>query len=175
MTLGIIGTGRIGANVARKGKFGFGMNVVYYDVNRNEALEKESGAVFHPSIEDILKISDIVSIHVPLMESTYHLINAERLALMKPTAYLINTSRGSVIDENALVSALERGVIMGAGLDVFEYEPKLAKGLAKLPDIVLTPHIASATEEARIEMAKVSAENIIDCLEGRVPRNNVVK
>jgi glyoxylate reductase len=174
-TLGIIGTGRIGANVARKGRFGFGMNVVYYDVKRNEELEKEDGAKFYPTVEEVLKISDIVSLHVPLMESTHHLINAERLKLMKPSSYLINTSRGPVIDENDLVWALRNGIIKGAGLDVFEFEPKLVSGLAALPDVVITPHIASATEEARLEMSKVAAENIIDCMEGVAPRNNVVK
>jgi glyoxylate reductase len=174
-TLGIIGTGRIGANVARKGRFGFGMNVVYYDVKRNEELEKEDGAKFYPTVEEVLKISDIVSLHVPLMESTHHLINADRLKLMKPSSYLINTSRGPVIDENDLVWALKNGIIKGAGLDVFEFEPKLVSGLAVLSDVVITPHIASATEEARLEMATVSAQNIIDCMEGVAPRNNVVK
>ncbi len=173
-TLGIIGTGRIGANVARKGKFGFGMNVIYYDIKRNEELEKQDAAIFCPTVEEVLKKSDIVSIHVPLLESTHHLINGDRLNLMKSSAYLINTSRGPVIDENALVYALENKIIKGAGLDVFEFEPKLAKGLTKLADVVITPHIASGTEEARQEMALVSTQNIIDCLEGRVPTNNVV-
>ena len=173
-TLGIIGTGRIGANVARKGKFGFGMKVIYYDVIRNEKLEAEDSATFCHTVEEVLKISDIVSIHVPLLDSTHHLMNAERLKMMKNTAYLINTSRGPVIDEFALVDALKKGIIKGAGLDVYEFEPKLTKGLAKLSNVVLTPHIASGTMEARLEMARVSAQNIIDCLEGRVPRNNVV-
>ena len=174
-TLGIIGTGRIGANVAHKGKFGFGMNVIYYDVKRNEALEKEIGAVFYPTVEEVLAKADIASIHVPLLDSTHHLINADRLGMMKKTAYLINTSRGPVIDENALVEALQRGVIKGTGLDVYEFEPKLAKGLAKLPNVVLTPHIASGTEEARLEMATVCAENTVDYFDGEVPRNNVVQ
>ncbi len=174
-TLGIIGTGRIGANVARKGRFGFGMNVAYYDVKRNEELEKEDGAKFYPTVEEVLKISDIVSLHVPLMDSTHHLINIDRLKMMKPSAYLINTSRGPVIDENDLVYALKNKIIKGAGLDVFEFEPKLVSGLAKLSDVVITPHIASATEEARLEMSKVSAQNIIDCMGGVIPRNNVLK
>lgn len=174
-TLGIIGTGRIGANVARKGKFGFGMNVVYYDIKRNEELEKDDAAVFCPTVEDVLRTADIVSIHVPLMDSTHHLMNADRIKMMKPNAYLINTSRGPVIDEIALVDALKNKVIKGAGLDVFEFEPNLAKGLSKLNNVVLTPHIASATEEARQEMSLVSAQNIIDCMEGVVPRNNVVQ
>lgn len=174
-TLGVIGTGRIGANVAHKGKFGFGMNVVYYDVKRNEAMEKEYGAVFFPTVEEVLKQADIVSIHVPLLDSTHHLINAERLKLMKKTAFLINTSRGPVIDEYALVIALQNETIRGAGLDVFEFEPELAKGLAKLSNVVLTPHIASGTEEARLEMATVAAQNVVDYLSGQVPRNNVVQ
>ncbi len=173
-TLGILGTGRIGADVAHRATNGFGMNVVYYDVKRNEQLEKDFGAIFYPTVEEVLKVSDVVSIHVPLLESTRHLINAERLRIMKPTAYLINTSRGPVVDENALVEALEQGIIRGAGLDVFEFEPKLASGLAKLPNVVLTPHIASGTEEARHEMAVIAASNIIDVLEDGVARNSVV-
>ncbi len=172
-TLGIIGTGRIGADVAHRGKNGFSMNIAYYDVKRNEALEKECGAVFYPTVEEVLKIADVVSIHVPLLDSTHHLMNADRLRVMKKTAYLINTSRGPVIDENALVVALRDGVIRGAGLDVFEFEPALAKGLAKLPNVVMTPHIASGTEEARLDMARLSAQNIIDCLEGKIPQNVV--
>jgi glyoxylate reductase len=174
-TLGILGSGRIGADVAHRGKNGFGMNIVYYDVVKNEALEKEYGATFYSTVDEVLKVADVVSIHVPLLPSTQHLINADRLKMMKPTAYLINTSRGPVVDEVALVEALSRGIIRGAGLDVFEFEPKLAKGLAKLPNVVMTPHIASGTEEARLDMARLSALNIIDTLEGRVPANNVVK
>lgn len=173
-TLGIIGSGHIGSDVAHRGKNGFGMNIAYYDIKRNEKLEKDFGAVFYTTIEEVLKISDVISLHVPLLDSTKHLINSDRLKLMKPTAYLINTSRGTVIDENALVEALTNGVIRGAGLDVYEFEPKLAPGLAKLPNVVLTPHIASGTDEARYDMAVLSANNIIDVMEGGVPRNSVV-
>lgn len=172
-TLGIIGTGKIGSDVAHRGRHGFGMNIAYYDVVRNESLEKDFGATFYANIDDVLKIADVVSLHVPLLDSTRHLINAERLKIMKPTAYLINTSRGPVIDENALVTALQNGVIKGAGLDVFESEPELAKGLAELLNVVLTPHIASATDESRHDMAILSASNIIDALEGSKPRNLV--
>jgi glyoxylate reductase len=172
-TLGILGTGRIGADVAHRAKNGFGMNVAYYDVKRNEQLEKDFGAVFYPTVEEVLKISDVVSIHVPLLPTTHHLINADRFKMMKPTAYLVNTSRGPVVDEVALVEALEKGIIRGAGLDVFEFEPKLAKGLAKLTNVVLTPHIASGTEEARIDMATLAATNIINTLEGGRPQNMV--
>ncbi len=173
-TLGILGTGRIGADVAHRAKNGFGMNVAYYDIKRNEQLEKDYGAQFYPTVEEVLAVSDVVSIHVPLMESTHHLMNAERLAKMKKGAFLINTSRGPVIDEVALVSALQNGVIRGAGLDVFEFEPKMAKGLAKLPNVVLTPHIASATEEARLDMATLAASNIISFLETGKANNPVV-
>ncbi len=172
-TLGIIGSGRIGADVALRGKNGFGMNIAYYDVVKNEALEKEYGATFYPSVDEILKIADVVSIHVPLLESTKHLINEARLKIMKPTAYLINTSRGPVVDENALVQALKNGTIRGAGLDVFEYEPKLAEGLASLSNVVMTPHIASGTEEARLDMARLSADNIIHFLNGEKAPNMV--
>ncbi|OHA25868.1 MAG: hypothetical protein A3D56_01735 [Candidatus Taylorbacteria bacterium RIFCSPHIGHO2_02_FULL_45_35] len=172
-TLGVLGTGRIGADVVHKAVRGFKMKAVYYDVVRNENLEKEYGAVFMNTPEEVLKQADVVSVHVPLMESTRHLINAERLKLMKPTAYLVNTSRGPVIDEKALVEALKKGQIAGAGLDVFEDEPKLAKGLAKLSNVVLTPHIASGTIAAREEMAHMAAENLVAFFEGKVPPNLV--
>ncbi len=173
-TLGIVGTGRIGADVAHRAKHGFMMNVAYYDIKRNEALEKDFGATFYPTVEEVLKVSDVVSIHVPLMEATHHLINEARLKLMKSTAYLINTSRGPVIDEKALVAALKAGTIGGAGLDVFEFEPELASGLSELSNVVLTPHIASATIQARLDMATMSAQNIIDTLEGGTPKNLVI-
>ncbi len=171
-TLGILGTGHIGSRVARIAK-GFGMHIAYYDVKRNEQLEQEVGAKFSPTPEELLQFADIISVHVPLLDSTKHLINAERLKMMKPSAYLVNTSRGPVIDEAALVDALQKGTIRGAGLDVFENEPKLAKGLVKLPNVVLTPHIASATESTRQEMSFMAANNIIEFLEGRVPPNAV--
>ncbi|MEK9184899.1 MAG: D-glycerate dehydrogenase [Patescibacteria group bacterium] len=172
-TLGIIGTGRIGADVAHRAKNGFEMSVVYYDIVRNEKLEKDLpaqvgfGAVFYSTVEEVLQIADVVSIHVPLTDATHHLMNEARFNLMKKTAYLVNTSRGPVLDENALVSALQNGVIAGAGIDVYEFEPNLAKGLVKLPNVVLTPHIASATMEARLDMTTLSAQNIINVLEGK--------
>lgn len=172
-TLGIIGTGRIGADVAHKAKNGFGMNVVYYDVVRNEKLEQETGAKFYSTVDEVLKIADVVSLHVPLLDSTRHLINEARLRMMKPTAYFINTARGPIVDEVALVYALQKGIIRGAGLDVFEFEPKLVRGLTKLPNVILTPHIASATEEARLDMAELSASNIIEFLETGKAKNPV--
>ena len=144
-TLGVLGLGRIGSRVAHHGAKGFDMNVIYYDVKRNEAFEKEYGAEFVADPEELLKRADFISVHVPLLPTTKHLINAERLKMMKPTAYLVNTSRGPVIDEAALVDALKNKVIRGAGLDVFENEPRLTPGLANLENIILTPHAASAT------------------------------
>ena len=172
-TLGVLGLGRIGSRVAHHGAKGFDMNVIYYDVKRNEAFEKEYGAEFITDPEELLKRADFISVHVPLLPTTKHLINAERLKMMKPTAYLVNTSRGPVIDETALVDALKNKVIRGAGLDVFENEPQLAPGLAELENVILTPHAASATEETRAKMSEVAAFNIIDALEGVRPRNNL--
>lgn len=172
-TLGILGLGRIGSRVAHHAAKGFGMPVIYYDVRRNEAFEREVGAVFRENVEDVLREADFISIHVPLLDSTRHLINAERLKLMKPTAYLVNTSRGPVVDEAALRDALKIGVIRGAAIDVWEHEPELTPGLADLENIIITPHTASATEEARQRMGEVAAENIIAVLEGREPPNRI--
>ena len=171
-TLGLLGAGKIGEKMACRAR-GFGIETIYYDVRRNETLEKEYGAKFFGTVEEVLKQSDFVSLHVPLLDSTYHLTNETRLKMMKPTAYLINTARGPVVDEKALVEALKSGTIAGAGIDVFENEPKLAKGLTKLKNIILTPHIASATLAARDEMATLAAQNIIDFLEGKTPKNKV--
>ncbi|MEW5907725.1 MAG: D-glycerate dehydrogenase [Patescibacteria group bacterium] len=171
-TLGIIGLGRIGSRVAYHGARGFDMRVIYYDIKRDENFEKQFNAQYK-EINDLLKESDFVSIHVPLLESTKHLINTERLKIMKPTAYLVNTSRGPVIDEKALVEALKNKIIKGAALDVFEEEPKLAKGLEKLDNVILTPHIASATLETRSKMSEMAADNIIAALENQVPPNLV--
>lgn len=170
-TLGIIGLGRIGSRLAEIAHYGLGMKVIYSDVIRNEALEEAIGIRFHPMLETLLRESDVVSLHVPATEDTHHLINADRLAEMKLTAILINTARGSVIDERALVEALRAKKISGAGLDVFENEPNLAEGLVGLDNVVLTPHIASATIEAREDMSRMAAENILAALEGRVPPN----
>ncbi len=173
-TLGILGAGHIGAQVAEAAHRGLGMNIVYYDIKRNDTLERSCRAAFRESVEEVLQEADVVSVHVPLLDATRHLINAQRFALMKKSAYLINTSRGLVIDEAALVDALKSGKIHGAGLDVFENEPSLAPGLAQLENVVLTPHIASASEEARAAMARLAAESIVDCLAGREPNNRVV-
>lgn len=171
-TLGIVGLGRIGSRVAHHAAKGFDMKVLYNDVNRNENFEKEFGAVYLP-LEDLLKQSDFISIHVPLLDSTRHLINAENLKLMKSSAYLVNTSRGPVIDEAALAVALANKTIRGTALDVFEFEPKITPELLQLDNVILTPHIASATEETRSKMSALAATNIIEALEGRTPPNLV--
>lgn len=171
-TLGIVGLGRIGGEVARRMHDGFGMNIIYYDANRKKELEKLYH-VEYADLETLFKTSDVVSIHVPLLPATRHLIGAKELAMMKPTAYLINTSRGPVIDEIALVEALKNKVIRGAAIDVYEKEPALTPGLAELDNVVLTPHIASASLETRSKMAEMAAENIITALEDRTPPNLV--
>lgn len=172
-TLGIVGTGNIGKGVAERARGGLRMQIVYHDIQRNEELEKTYSAVAMPSVDELLKAADVVSLHVPLLDSTQHLIDARRLKLMKKTAYLINTSRGPVIDEKALVSALRKKQIAGAALDVFEFEPKLAPGLAGLKNVVLTPHTASATIEARDRMAVLAVRAVLDVLDGRMPDNAV--
>lgn len=174
-TLGIVGLGRIGSYVTHIAKRGLGMEVVYNDVKPNPEFEKEYGATFM-KLPQLLKVCDVVSIHVPLLPQTHHLFSHAQFKAMKKTAIVINTSRGPVIDESALVGALEQGVIGGAGLDVFEQEPKLAPGLAKLWNCVITPHIASATHEARDAMAVIVAQNIMDVLiNGKKARNSIVK
>lgn len=173
-TVGILGLGRIGARVASIAAKGFDAKVLYYDIKRSEEFEKnfEPGAIeYKNNIDEILKNADFVSVHVPLLDSTRHLINKERLAIMKMSVYFVNTSRGPVVDEQALVEALKNKTIKGAALDVFENEPKLAPGLVELDNVVLTPHIASATEETRAKMSELAAQNIIDALEGRTPPN----
>lgn len=172
-TLGIIGTGKIGSFLVRMGRLGFNMQIIYHDVVRNQQIEKDYQARFAP-MEELLKTSDFVSLHVPLLPTTRHLIGVKELGAMKPTAILINTSRGPVVDEKALVNALKKKIIAGAGLDVYEFEPKLAPGLSKLDNVVLTPHTASATHAARREMAVIASNNIIDVLlSGKRPRNEV--
>lgn len=172
-TLGILGLGRIGSKVAHHAVKGFGMRILYYDVKRNEEFEKEYSAEFRESVDDVLKEADFVTVHVPLLDSTKHLINAERLAMMKPTAYLVNSSRGPVIDENALVEALKNKQIRGAAIDVYEHEPELAPGLTELENVTITPHAASATEETRGAMSDLAASNILESFAGKTPTNLV--
>lgn len=174
-TLGIVGLGRIGSRVAHHAARGFDMKVIYYDVQRNADFEKELGAEYRADPDEIFREADFISIHVPLMASTHHLVDERRLALMKKTAYLINSSRGAVIDEAALVAAVKNHTIRGAALDVYEHEPALAPGLAELDNVIITPHIASATEETRQAMSELAARNIIEALEGRTPPNLIKK
>jgi glyoxylate reductase len=170
-TLGIVGMGRIGTAVARRAR-GFGMRILYHSRTRKPQLEGELGAEW-TDLKTLLAQSDFVSLHVPLTDKTHHLIGEPELRLMKPTAYLINTSRGPVVDEKALVKALKEGWIAGAGLDVFEAEPKLHPGLAGLDNVVLAPHIGSASHETRGKMAVMAANNLLTVLKGRVPPNLV--
>ena len=148
------------------------MKIIYYDTNRNADCESQLGAAY-ASVPELLRQSDYVSVHVPLLPATRHLIGAEQLKNMKRTSYLVNTSRGPVIDEKALVAALRKKQIAGAALDVFENEPKLAPGLAKLGNALLTPHSASATISARAAMSEMAAKNILAVLGGGKPINLV--
>lgn len=177
-TLGIIGGGAIGSGLARRMKDGFDVRIIYNDIKPNPKFEEEFGAEYR-SKDSLLQDADIVSLHVPLLPSTTHLINAASLALMKPTAFLINTARGPIIDEAALVDALERGIIAGAGLDVFEGEPNIASDptiadrLRKLQNVVLTPHTASATRSTRTAMSKQVVKNVEGFLAGETPENAI--
>jgi glyoxylate reductase len=169
-TMGIVGAGRIGYAVAKRAT-GFSMKILFYDVIPRPEMEKDFGAK-KVDLDELLKQSDFVSVHVPLMKETHHLINAEKLRLMKKTAYLINNSRGPVVDEKALYEALNEGRIAGAGLDVFEQEPtSLANPLLKLDNVVVAPHISSASYETRSKMAEMVADNLIAFFEGKKPPN----
>jgi len=171
--LGIVGLGAIGSFVAQIAQKGFGMKVLYYDIIRNEKLEAELNLTHFSNLDDLIKQSDILSLHTPLNKNTYHLINKEKLNLMKPSAYLINTSRGPVIDEASLYEALKDSKIKGAALDVFENEPEVYPGLKDLKNVILTPHIAASSYEARVKMSEMAVSNVIAALEGRVPPNVV--
>ncbi|WP_169979346.1 2-hydroxyacid dehydrogenase [Tautonia rosea] len=165
-TLGLVGPGRIALAVAQRA-IGFTMRILYTG-RRVESSFEALGAAKVP-LEELLQQSDFVSLHVPLTETTYHLIDAKALGLMKSTACLINTSRGPVVDERALVDALRSGQIAGAGLDVYEREPQMAQGLAECANTVLLPHLGSATRGTRNAMARKAAANLNDALRGRRP------
>ena len=166
-TLGIAGLGRIGKNVARKAG-GFDMKIIYTDVRRDEEFEKETGATFVDK-ETLLKEADFLTLHVPLLPATHHYIGEQEFKMMKKTAVLINASRGPVVDEAALVKALRAKEIWGAALDVFEEEPVIAPGLSELDNVVIVPHIASATMETRLKMGAIAVGNIIKVLNGQQP------
>ncbi|MGZ5882678.1 MAG: 2-hydroxyacid dehydrogenase, partial [Xanthobacteraceae bacterium] len=172
-TIGLVGGGgRIGTAVARRAR-GFGMRVLYWTPRRKaESLEREVAMTYVP-LDQLLKEADFVSLHSPLRPETRHQIGARELALMKPTAFLINTARGAIVDEAALTRALTKRQIAGAGLDVFEHEPKVTPGLLALPNVVTTPHLGSAVLEVREQMANIVVDNILALLEGRTPPNCV--
>jgi len=167
-TLGIVGFGRIGRAMAKRAR-GFDMRVLYQDaVRADPAAERELNAS-HVDLATLLRESDFVTLHTPLLPETRHLINTESLRAMKKTAYLVNASRGPVVDEGALVQALHEGWIAGAGLDVFENEPDLNPGLIGLPNVVLAPHIGSASNDTRVKMSTLAVENCLAVLEGKLP------
>ena len=171
-TLGIVGFGRIGRAVARRAR-GFDMPVLYHSRSRLTPAEERESPAEYADLNALLAQADFVSLHVPLSKETRHLIGAAELSRMKPTAYLINTARGPVVDEVALLATLQRGMIAGAGLDVYENEPALTPGLADLPNVVLLPHVGSATLETRTAMAAMAARNLIAGLDGQRPPNLV--
>ncbi len=172
-TLGIVGAGRIGSEVAKRMCLGFGMKVKYTGPTRSEMLDEIEGCEYSETLEQLLQDSDVVSIHAPLLPETTHLINEEKLNLMKSSAFLVNTARGPIIDEKALFKALKNKTIKGAGLDVFEEEPKITAGLEKLDNVIVTPHIASASEETRNKMSELVAYNINEFFLGRKIPNPV--
>jgi glyoxylate reductase len=169
--LGVVGFGRIGQAVARRAR-GFDMEVLYHDQYRNESAEKETG-VRYVELDELLRTCDIISVHTPLTDETHHLIGATELGRMKPEAVLINTSRGPVVDEAALAEALAEGRIFAAGLDVYEKEPEVHPKLLELENVVLAPHIGSASIETRDRMAVLAAENIVAVLSGEKPKTPV--
>lgn len=167
-TVGIVGAGRIGRRVAEMMRHGFDCRILVHS-RRSPRTWKADLSAEIVRLDALLEHSDFVSLHCPLTPETHHLIDAKALALMKPTACLVNTARGPVVDEAALVDALERGAIAGAGLDVYEREPALAPGLARLENAVLLPHIGSATHEARAAMGRLCVDAVLDWLRGREP------
>jgi len=171
-TLGIVGMGRIGRAVARRG-LGFSMSILYTNPQRLPPASARTLNAKFASLEEVLRQADFLSLHLPYTPQTHHLLNAETLALMKPGAYLINTARGSIVDEAALVAALKAGRLAGAALDVFEDEPRIDPALLEMEQVVLAPHIGSATREARARMATTAAGNILAHLRGQPPPNLV--
>lgn len=170
-TIGVVGMGRIGSVLMRR-LGGFKMKKLYYNRSRKEDLEKELN-VEYQKLDSLLEASDFVSLHVPLTEETRHLMNKETFAKMKKGAYLVNTARGPVVDEHDLVNALRDGHLAGAGLDVFDNEPNVSPELLEMENVIMTPHIASATVEARDKMGEQAVSAIIDTLEGKKPQNIV--
>ena len=170
--LGIVGMGQIGIATAKRAR-AFGMTIAYTKRSPLDAATNAELEATHMDLDQLLATSDVVSLHCPYSPETHHLINAERLSKMKKNAYLVNTARGPVVDESALVDALKGGVIAGAGLDVFEHEPKVHEGLLGLDNAVLIPHLGSATVETRTAMANLAATNALAFLAGKTPPNPV--
>jgi lactate dehydrogenase-like 2-hydroxyacid dehydrogenase len=174
-TLGIVGMGRIGKAMAQRAHFGFGMKIVFHNRSRVDDEETRAmGATQLATVEDVLAQADFVSLHCPGGAENRHLINASRLAAMKPGAFLINTARGDVVDEQALITALKDRLIAGAGLDVFAEEPKVPEALTRLENVVLLPHLGSATEETRVAMGMKAVDNLTAFFEGRTVPDRVV-
>jgi len=171
-TLGIIGLGEIGRSVARRA-IGFNMRTLYHQRNRLPKEEEKKLNAEHVTFEQILRESDFLTLHVPLTEETEYMIGNDEIALMKKTAYLIHTARGKVIDDYALVAALREGRLAGAALDVYEAEPELTEGMRELDNLMILPHIGSASFETRDKMALLVADNVLDALEGKTPRSLV--
>lgn len=177
-TIGILGAGRIGTNVIRRLHDGFNVKILYHNHSRVPELEDKYHAIYRSKTQ-LLKESDIISIHVPLLPSTFHFLSTKEFALMKKTAFLINTARGPIIDEKALLQALAKKQITGAGLDVYECEPMIDCDpndhleLRRFPNVILTPHTASATIEARAAMSKAIVQNVLAFLQGKTPPNLV--
>ncbi len=166
-TLGLIGSGRIAQHVARIAK-GLGMNILVYSPHCTDEKAQKMGAK-RATLEEVLKESDFVSLHIPKTEETYHLIDEEKLSLMKPTAYLINCARGGVVDEDALYRFLKEGKIAGAAIDVFEEEPPKGSKLLELENVVLSPHIGASTKEAQIRAGTICVEQVMKVLRGEEP------
>ncbi len=174
-TLGLIGLGRIGRALAKRAHFGFDMSILFYDPFPPAQAEIDAlGAERCGTIEEVLARADFVSLHCPASEETHHLMNAERLAAMKPGAYLINSSRGDVVDEAALAHALAGGVIAGAALDVFEAEPKVTEALLAMDNVVMFPHLGSASLETRVAMGMRVIDNLTAFFAGETPPDKVV-
>ena len=168
-TLGIIGCGEIGSAVARRA-LGFNMKVLYCNRNRLSAEKEQALNAVYTPLEELLRQSDFISVHAPLTDQTKYMIGAEQFGMMKPTAYFIHTARGKVVDDKALVSALKEGQIAGAALDVYENEPALSEGMTELENLLLLPHIGSASYETRDRMADLVADNVLEALKGKTPR-----
>jgi glyoxylate reductase len=172
-TLGIIGCGEIGSAVARRAS-GFNMRVLYCNRNRLPAEKEQALNAVYTPLEELLRQSDFVTVHAPLSEQTQHMIGKEQFLMMKPTAYFIHTARGKVVDDKALFEALKEEKIAGAALDVYENEPALTEGMTELENLMLLPHIGSASHETRDKMADLVADNVLDALADKTPRSLVL-